>query len=174
MRQRKHPLRRPQAFLHLPGIKGKAQRFRIGVADIFTGHAHQPPGEVERIGTAVNHAREPIQGAIHGGAPYRFVQSGNLIIKGVAALIETPRAVFEEILHCSQREGPLGGIRKEIESHLKQIQIATGIAIGYLHQRLLRLGGNRSAWAQLGQGASQQGCEGVVVEGAQFIDSGAG
>ena len=37
------------------------QRLRVCQADVFHCHAHQPPGNVQRIFAGLQHARQPVQ-----------------------------------------------------------------------------------------------------------------
>ena len=68
---------------------GDVERARIGVADIFAGHAHHATREVKRVTTAVEHSAEPVQCRIRGTATHRFVQGADLVVKHVTALVKT-------------------------------------------------------------------------------------
>ena len=52
-----------------------ALRLRIGQADVFAGHAHHAPCDVQRITAAIEHARKPVDGCVGIRAAYRFVKS---------------------------------------------------------------------------------------------------
>src|SRR3569833_1452523 len=52
-----------EPLLYVPGLERQGQRARVGVADVLIRHAHHAARDVERIGTAVEHAREPVPGS---------------------------------------------------------------------------------------------------------------
>ena len=50
-----------QALVDIGGIQSHAQRAWVGQANVFTGHADQAARHVAGLGTAIEHAHEPIQ-----------------------------------------------------------------------------------------------------------------
>ena len=84
-----------QALLHIPGIQAQGQGPRIGIADIFTGHAHHPAGDIQGVAATVEHACEPVQRTVWAGATHGLMQRRNLVVKGLAALIKTPTTVAQ-------------------------------------------------------------------------------
>lgn len=67
-------LRRSQPLERRGGVVGNLHGTRVGQADIFPGHAHDTTGQVTRIGTTVEHARQPVEGGIRIGTPHRLMQ----------------------------------------------------------------------------------------------------
>ena len=123
-----------QAFLHVPGGQAQAQGSRVGVADVLAGHAHHATGDVQRVAAAVEHACEPVQGAIGVGAAHRLVQRGNLVVERLAALVETPPAVAEQALQ--HLDVDLAAIFGKVRGILEEVEHAPAIAIGGRHEHL--------------------------------------
>ena len=63
-----------QALQGLPGAQAQGQGARVGVADVFAGHADHAARHVQRVAAAVKHARVPVQGAVGGTAANGLVQ----------------------------------------------------------------------------------------------------
>eukprot|EP01132_Coremiostelium_polycephalum_P018947 gene18947-biopygen10297 len=126
--------RAAQAFLHFPGGQAQAQRTRVGIADIFAGHAHHAPGQVQRVATAVDHPRKPVQRAVGVGAAHRFVQRGNLVVERFAALVETPAGVAQQALQ--QVDADFAAILGQVGSVFQQIEKTSTVAIRSSQQDL--------------------------------------
>ena len=77
LRQRQVALGRPDEIERLLGGERHRQRAGLGQADIFAGHAHHAPREVERVFARFEHARQPIERRVGIGIAHRFVQRGN-------------------------------------------------------------------------------------------------
>ena len=120
--------RAAEALLHFPGGQAQAQGARVGIADVFAGHAHHTARQVQRVATAVDHARKPIQRAIRVGAAYRFVQRRNLVVEGFAALVETPARVTEQALQ--QVDTNLAAVFGQVGRVLQQVEKAPPVAVG--------------------------------------------
>lgn len=83
------PFGRAQPLLGVPSVQAESQRPGIGIADVLAGDAHQAAGHVQRIASAIEHAAQPVQGAVRIGAAHRLVQRRNLVVEHVATLVET-------------------------------------------------------------------------------------
>ena len=123
-------LRRAEAFVGIGRVVGDLHGTRIGQADILPGHAHDAPGQVARIGTAVEHAAEPVQGAVRVRATHRFVQGRNLVVEGIAALVEAAQVLRHRRLDEGAIHGRLAGSVGRRANLFKQVEQAAGIAVG--------------------------------------------
>ena len=69
---------------------------RVGQADIFDRHAHEPPRDVERVLAAGKHARKPIERGVGVRAAHRFVQGADQIVMAVLRFVVDRRAPLHE------------------------------------------------------------------------------
>jgi len=87
------PFGTAEKVIRVFGGERDAERPRVGQADILDRHAHQAPGDVERVLPARQHARQPIERAIGVRSAHRLVQRGNQIEVLLAALVVDGGAV---------------------------------------------------------------------------------
>ncbi|MNS24541.1 hypothetical protein D3C72_563900 [compost metagenome] len=165
-----------ETLLHFPGCQAQAQGARVGVADVFAGHAHHAPGQVQRIATAVDHSRKPVQRAVGIGAAHRFVQRGDLVVERFAALVETPTGIAEQALQ--QVGADFAVVFGQVRGVFQQIEQAPAIAIGGRQQHLEAfIAEGQVALAQaplFGQRTLHQFAQGRFVEALEHVDAGAG
>ncbi|MNM93562.1 hypothetical protein D3C81_1059400 [compost metagenome] len=158
--------------MHFPRRQAQAQRTRVGVADVFAGHAHHAPGQVQRIATAVDHSRKPVQRAVGIGAAHRFVQRGDLVVERFAALVETPTGIAEQALQ--QVGADFAVVFGQVRGVFQQIEQAPAIAIGGRQQHLEAfIAEGQVAFTQttlFGQRAVHQLAQRGFVEAFQHID----
>ena len=74
LRQRQIALRNSEKMHGLLGGHGLLERARIGQADVFDGHAHQAPCDVQAVLAGLEHAGQPVEGGIGIARAHRFVQ----------------------------------------------------------------------------------------------------
>ncbi|MNR10481.1 hypothetical protein D3C85_1267360 [compost metagenome] len=125
-------LRAAEALLHVPGRQAQAECAWVGVTDVLAGHAHHPAGQVEGVAAAVDHACVPVEGRIRVGAAHRFVQGGNLVVEGFAALVETATAVAQQVLQ--QFDTDLTTVVGKVGSVFQEVEQASAIAVRGSHQ----------------------------------------
>ncbi len=161
-----------EALLHLPGRQAQAEGAGIGIADIFAGHAHHAPGQVQGVATAVDHPRKPVQRAVGVGAAHRLMQGGNLVVERFAALVEPSAGVTEQALQ--QVGAHLAVVFGQIRGVFQQIQQAPAIAIGGGQQHLEAfVAEGQVALAKptlLGQRTVDQLAQSRFVEALEHID----
>ena len=97
-RQCKFAFRRSQPLVDVGGAERDIECTRIGEADVFRGHADHAPRQITWVSAAIEHAAKPVQRRIGVGAAHAFVERRNLIVKIIAALVETPRCTREHSL----------------------------------------------------------------------------
>ncbi len=90
--ERELALGRAQALVGFDRIEREPQRARIGKPDVLGGHADHAPPDIERVGAAVEHAAQPVQRGVGVAAAHRLVQRGDLVVEGLAALVEAAQA----------------------------------------------------------------------------------
>ena len=127
--QRQLALGRAEALEGLDGVQGNLQRARVGQADVLGGHAHDAAAEVERIGAAIEHAREPVQCRVGGGAAHRLVQGRDLVVELLSALVEAPTAIREYLVQRGFDDLPTLAFR-DVCRDFQQGQCTADIAIG--------------------------------------------
>ncbi len=131
---RQFAFRAAEALLHIPGRQAQAQSPRVGVADVFAGHAYHAAGQVQGVAATVDHAREPIQRTVRVGAAYGFVQRRNLVVKRFAALVETPACVTEQALQ--QVDTDFAAVFGQVRGVFQQIEKAAAVAVCGREQNL--------------------------------------
>ena len=72
--------RHAQKMRCLIGRHTDLQRTAVGHAYILAGKAHQPSGDIQRILSRFQHARQPVHRGLHIAVAHRFVQRGDEII----------------------------------------------------------------------------------------------
>ena len=108
---------------------------RIGQADVFPGHADDAPRQVTRVGAAVEHARQPVERGIRVRAAHRFVQRRNLVVEGIAALVETAQVLRHGFFDKSTVDRD-NARRMRRRAHLfQQVEQAPRVAVGQPDQR---------------------------------------
>ena len=138
------------------------QRGGIGVAHVFAGQDHQPPGEKADILAPFEHPRQPIQGRVGIAAANALDQRADAVVVRIAVPIVLHRLSLQrfrgqlagelhrpvgagEHAHLQGREGPAGvavaRFREEIQGilvqpHLVLAQAAAGVGRGAAEQRL--------------------------------------
>ena len=90
MPYRQLPFGASQAFVNFPGVEGQLQASWVRIADVFRGNPYQPASDVQGVAATVEHPGEPIECCVRIGSANRLVQSGNLVVKILPLLIETP------------------------------------------------------------------------------------
>ncbi len=166
--------RAAQALVGGHGFEGGGEGARIGQADVLHGHAQDAPAQVEGIGAAVQHAAEPVQGRVGTGAAHRLVQGGDLVVEGVAALVEATPGRGQGLAD----EGGVGAFTSR-RAHgggelFQQVEQAAAVAVGLRQQQFAALFLQDDAQPAEGQGPFQQRRQAGLVEGLQHIDLGAG
>ena len=163
-----------EALLNVPGIEAQGERARVGVADLLAGHAHHPPGDVERVAAAVEHAREPVQRGVRVGAAHRLVQRADLVVENVAALVEAPHRVAQHLFHqrpIDARLLPVG----EVQGDLQHIQQPAGVTVGVAEQQVAGVVlDHRVRQFRLRQGAVEQAVQVGPFQAAQPVHPGPG
>src|SRR6266702_8156873 len=113
------------------GSKGDSERAGIGEADVFTGHAHHAPREIERIFSGFEHAREPVESSVWIGIADRFVQGGDEVVMLLAGFVvaeEFPlKNVFEEF-RSDGAHAPFTGMRAA-DGEFYRVVGGAGVAI---------------------------------------------
>jgi len=102
------------------------------VADILDRKADDAAGDIERVATAVQHPRKPIERRVGIGAPHRLVQCGDEVVESIPALVEpadrtaldAPRHVLGSDLARTFRTG-------DVHHDFEQHESAPAIAVGY-------------------------------------------
>ncbi|MNN39472.1 hypothetical protein D3C81_1535110 [compost metagenome] len=172
LRDRQLALGTAETLLHLPRGQAQVERPRVGVADILAGHAHYAAGEVQRVTAAVEHAREPVQGGIRIGATHRLVQRADLVVEGLAPLVEAPAAVAQQVLQ--QTDADFFAVLHQIGGILQEIEQPPAITVGCRQQQtasLLADGQTPLAQSALfAQGSRQQLAQRRLIEALQHID----
>ena len=134
---------------------------RVREADILTCHAYHAPADIEWIGTAVEHAAEPVQRCVRVGAAHRFVQGRDLIIESFSALVEAAHAAGDRCLDERQVDVALAHVLRRDAELLHQIEQAPSIAVG--------VGNNRVARRRRERGLRHRDCERALKELRQLI-----
>ena len=127
----------------------------IGQADVLDGHAHDAPPHVERIGTAVEHAHQPVQRGIGVRAAHRLVQGRDLVVEGVAALVEAAQVGGQRLFQkVGADDTAIRGSRSRAQL-FQHVEQASCIAIGITDHALARLRhripGRRAPWPGRGR-----------------------
>ncbi len=79
LRERQVALGDPQKMDGLHGGDGLFERARIGQADVFDRHTHQPAGDIHAVLARFQHAAQPIKRGIHIARSDGFVERGNQV-----------------------------------------------------------------------------------------------
>ena len=153
LRQRQLALGRAEPLVGLRGVQRDAQRARIGQADVLAGHAHQAPGDVARVGAAVDHAREPVQRAVRAAAAHRLVQRRDRVEELVAALVVAAQLRTQTALERRLVQRPVGA--GHAHHVLEGVEQPARIAVG-IGDQALRRGGLRGGRGQRLAGSRQQ------------------
>jgi hypothetical protein len=102
------------------------------------GHAHDAPGHIGRIATAVEHACQPVERSIRIRATHRFVQRRDLLVEHIALAVEATVTAGQCSRQNLGRQGccrALSGLRNsEICGELEQIERAACITVGTLRE----------------------------------------
>ena len=77
---------------------GLFERPRIGQADVFDRHAHQPPRDVHAILARFQHPAQPIERRIHIAGSHGLVQRRNQIEMLLAGLVVEQRLALQRVL----------------------------------------------------------------------------
>jgi len=166
-------LRAAETFLHIPGRQAQAQRARVGVADVFAGHAHHPPGDIQRVAAAVDHSREPVQSTVRVGATHRLVQGRDLVVKGFATLVEAPLGIAQQVMQ--QVGADFAVILGQVRGVFQQVEQAPTITVSRPQQNLEAfIAQAQAALAQplvFREGSLHQLVQGRLIEAFEHIDT---
>ena len=182
LRKRQFAFGRAQALVHVGRVERELQRARIGQADVFARHADHAPGEVARVGAAIEHAAKPIKRGIGVGAAHAFVQGADAVVEGFAAFVETTQVLGQGARHdgfvdatfaCDQRRIA----RQRAHHDLEVVEQLAAIAIARTHEQGRGRVVERDV-VQLGRGgrrerASEQFAQFVFGQRGEHIDRGA-
>src|SRR5690348_13218305 len=72
---------------------------RIGQADILHRCTEQAPRNIEGIGAPVQHTAHPVKRGVGIGTAQRFMKRRDLVVKLVAALVETTHPARKRATH---------------------------------------------------------------------------
>jgi hypothetical protein len=173
-------LRAAQAFLHVPCIDAQPECARVGIADVFRGHACDTARQVERVTATVQHAHQPVQRGVRIRAAYRLVQCGNLVIKIIAALVKAPVSATEDFREvCFRNTGDTILLRGKVGGNLQQVECTPCITVGGNRQTVEpRVIDHQPAIAQsvrcVLQGVVDDPAQGIRFQPLQYIGACAG
>ena len=163
-------LRRTEAFVGGCRIVGHLHGARIGKADVLPGHADDAPRQIARVGAAVEHAGQPVEGAIRAGAAYRLVQRRYLVVERVTTLVETAQVLrhrFFDELAVNRNDAR----RMCRGTHLlEQVEQAACIAIRQSDQPFTGIRGEAQIRQRPFAGTVKQGAHLRLIERLQHID----
>ncbi len=129
-------LRAAKKIEHIFRRQRLMHRFGIGQADIFHRRAHQTAGDIERLLTARQHARQPVKRCIRIGTADRFMQRRDDVV------MLLPRLVVERHAPLHHIHQP-GGIERlddlQAGDFLRQIEQIAAIAIRHRPQARARV-----------------------------------
>jgi hypothetical protein len=112
---------------------------RVGKADVFPGHAHDATRQITWIGTTVEHAAEPVQRGIRRGSANRLVQGRNLVVEGIAALVEATQALRQGSLNESPVDTAHLRSRSGRTDLFDEVEQPPGVAVGKANQARTRI-----------------------------------
>jgi hypothetical protein len=110
----------------------------VGETDVFPGHADDPPGQVARVGAAIEHAAEPVERGIGRRAADRLVQRRDLVVERVAPLVEAPQVLRQRRSTKAPSMLRPGGRRSPWRS-VRDVEQSPRIAIGETDQARARV-----------------------------------
>ena len=87
------------------------QRLRVGHAHVFAGKANQPPHDIERVFTCLQHARQPVEAGVGVGATQGFMQGRDQVVMLLAALVVEQGAVLKRAFDGCGGDDALAGRR---------------------------------------------------------------
>ncbi len=162
-----------KAFLYIPGGHAQRQRTRVGIADIFTGHAHHAARQIQWVTATVDHPRKPVQGRVGIGTTNRLVQCRYLVVERLAALVEAASTVTQQALQ--QPDIDFAAVFGQVRGVLQQVEHAPTVAIGGGHQNrkpLIAQGQLPLAQPALfGQGTIDQLAQRRLVQAFEHVDT---
>ena len=153
------------------------KRARISEADVFDGHAHHAPRDVERIAAAIQHAAAPVQRRIRVRAAHGFVKRGNLVVELIAAFVEAAARAARHFLRDAHVDDAT--TLREARGELEHVQPAARIAVRGARDQLERIGRDlQSILAEpallIRQRLLQHADDVLHLQGAQHIHARAG
>ena len=125
--QRQFAFRGAQALISLGSLQRQRQSPRVCVAYFLAGHAHQATREVGHVHPAVHHAAVPVERGIRVATAHRFMERGDLVVKGVPALVEAPHAVRGGF--GSNLAGNFRAVVDKTGGHFEQVQRTPSVAV---------------------------------------------
>ena len=122
-------LRAAEKVVRVPRRDGDGERVGVREADVLHGHAHEAARHVHRVLSAVQHARQPVQGSVRVRAAHRFVQGGDKVEVLLARLVVAGEPLLQRRRHVLDRDRR-GAIRAgEVRRGLERIERPPGVAI---------------------------------------------
>jgi hypothetical protein len=147
-----HRLRQRQlAFRRAEALVGRQALRRSPAPADRPGRCPPPPcapapAEIERVGAAIEHAAQPVQRGIGIGAAHRLVQRRDLVVEGLAALVEAAQVA---VTAPRRRKCGVTGFawrsRRPSPHLLEQIEQPPRVAIGKADQASRGIASSNSA-----------------------------
>ena len=116
---------RAEEVIGLLGVERDAQRLRIGIAHVLGGEAHEPPRDVQGILAGLEHAPEPVEGAVGIRVAQRLVEGRDEVV------VLLTRLVVEEGLLLDGLADPFDGdpAALELDGQLENVEGAACVAV---------------------------------------------
>ncbi len=170
--KRQLPFRRAQIVVGVLGGIADDQSLRIGKPDVLDRHAHQPPSEIERILTGIEHAAEIVERRIRVGAAHGLVQGRDQVVVAVLALVVDGGAALDDAgeplrIEDLTRTGGAPDLFGERQG-------SAAIAVGHADEAGTGIGIERQRLALPRLGAFQKRLDAVFVMGLEGQHPGAG
>jgi len=176
--EREFAFGRSESLIGRRGISCDLQRARIGQTDVLPGHAHNTPRQIARVSAAIEHAAKPIEGRIRMRAAHGLVQGRNLIVEGVAPLVEAAQILAQGAreqrrvnLALARRQGRARDLFQVVQ---KPARIAIGARAEDLARRLVEFQAGQFRGARIGHRAQEERVELFLIEALEHIDGSPG
>src|SRR6267142_1310533 len=173
LRKRELPFRAAESFVGLACVECYAQCARVGKADVLDRHPDHAPADVERIGAPVEHAHEPIERRVGVRAAHRLVQSRNLVVERVTALVEAAQVARERVLHPVAVDLFRAGLGRGRLDQFEQIEQTACVTVRKSDHPLARAHVERESREDFTHGAVEQLPELGLRETLEHVHRGA-
>lgn len=156
--------------------QGDLQPARVGVADILGGEDDHPAGDEQWVFAGFEHARQPVEGAVGGGAAQALDEGGNDVVVLLGPLV-VEQGFFLQGLADGGR-GQLSSNGQGGGGEFQGVEGDPGIALGHFAQldqgRIVGAELLVAEAAGIAQGPLQQQLDLFGGEGVEHEDPGAG